>query len=433
MKKERKWKKWIHTQNLRRFPVFTVVVVTFFVKILDDFHDFVSECVSFQRKINNPFWGVIVFPKKSDNFLWTSNKNTHFTEEINEQNSLRSSLSAITLLEQYNYSSTTNQPTTTTTTTNQQQPTNNNQPKPTNNNQPINEQPSNNQRTTNEQPTNNQRTTNEQPTSNQPATNQQPTNNQPTTNQPTTTTTTTGVYPKCDRTQSAFSFVRTQVVDMSLHGDHGSAWRRRERRLRAQWRHEQQSIAMALAAAQHHSAPKSAGPVSHNVLRNQNTAREGTEFYAMSMDSDVVGGGRPPSLEPRPQERVQRHTMEHIVDFVCCAPLVHTLDAPVPQTVEQLPDVLQFFDRLSTVPERVLEVHQIFTENVPMRVVLRDTQLAKQLVEVPTIIYNPLLLLLQALLDWSTSSGLWSRTFQLLVVVELVEVFPVFSQDRIIL
>ena len=69
MKKERKMKKkWIHTQNPRRFPGFTVVVVTFFVKILDDFHDFVSECVSFQREINNPFWGVIVFPKKSDNF-----------------------------------------------------------------------------------------------------------------------------------------------------------------------------------------------------------------------------------------------------------------------------------------------------------------------------------------------------------------------------
>ena len=49
----------------------TVVVVTFFVKILDDFNDFVSECVSFPRKINNPFWEVIVFPKKSDNFHWT--------------------------------------------------------------------------------------------------------------------------------------------------------------------------------------------------------------------------------------------------------------------------------------------------------------------------------------------------------------------------
>ena len=54
-------KNWIQTQNPLRFPRFTVVVVTFFVKILDDFHDFVSECVSFPRKINNPFWEVIVF------------------------------------------------------------------------------------------------------------------------------------------------------------------------------------------------------------------------------------------------------------------------------------------------------------------------------------------------------------------------------------
>ena len=60
-----------HTQNPRRFPGFTVVVVTSFIKILDDFHDFVSECVFFQRKINNPFCGVTVFQKKSDNVHWT--------------------------------------------------------------------------------------------------------------------------------------------------------------------------------------------------------------------------------------------------------------------------------------------------------------------------------------------------------------------------
>ena len=95
-KKRKKWRKmtkkrkknettWIHTQNHRRFPGFTAVVVTFFVKILDDFHDFVSECVSFPRKINNQFWGGIVFPKKSGNFHWTWNKNTHFTDE-NQRN-----------------------------------------------------------------------------------------------------------------------------------------------------------------------------------------------------------------------------------------------------------------------------------------------------------------------------------------------------------
>ena len=81
MKKKKDEKNWIHTQNHRRFPGFTGVVVTFFVKILDDFHDVVSECVSFTRKINNPFWEVSVFPKKSDHFHWTWNKNTHFTDE----------------------------------------------------------------------------------------------------------------------------------------------------------------------------------------------------------------------------------------------------------------------------------------------------------------------------------------------------------------
>ena len=41
-------------QNAKSRFVFTL-------KILYEFHDFVSECVSFQRKINNPFWRVSVF------------------------------------------------------------------------------------------------------------------------------------------------------------------------------------------------------------------------------------------------------------------------------------------------------------------------------------------------------------------------------------
>ena len=71
MKKERKMKKWIHTPNPRRFPGVTVVVVTFFVKILDDFHDFVSECVSFQRKINNPFWVIFIGRESKTHILPT--------------------------------------------------------------------------------------------------------------------------------------------------------------------------------------------------------------------------------------------------------------------------------------------------------------------------------------------------------------------------
>ena len=63
-RKKNEKKNWIQTQNPLRFPGFTVVVVTFFVRILNDFDDFVSECVSFPRKINIPFWGLTVFLKK---------------------------------------------------------------------------------------------------------------------------------------------------------------------------------------------------------------------------------------------------------------------------------------------------------------------------------------------------------------------------------
>ena len=45
-----------------------------------------------------------------------------------------------------------------------------------------------------------------------------------------------------------------------------------------------------------------------------------------------------------------------------------------------------FFGTLATDSEQVIEVPKIFPEDVPMRAVLRDPQLAEQLVEVPTIV-----------------------------------------------
>ena len=196
------------------------------------------------------------------------------------------------------------------------------------------------------------------------------------------------------------------MVDMLLHGEHGAAWRRRQRRLRLWWRHEQQSVAMALSAAAHHSYDKVAAGAKYDGLRAQTTDRAGEaacraprrqrtraagEAVIFELLDEDTARLRPGVLaEPRPQERVQRHTMEHIVDYVCSAPTVQILDALVPQTVEQLQDVLQFFDRLSTVPEPVIEVPKIINEDVPMRAVLRATQLAEQLVEVPTIISFPM-------------------------------------------
>ena len=48
-----------------------------------------------------------------------------------------------------------------------------------------------------------------------------------------------------------------------------AAKRRRERRLRAAWKHEQLSVAMALAAATHHSAPRSECRVPNDAIRGR--------------------------------------------------------------------------------------------------------------------------------------------------------------------
>ena len=120
----------------------------------------------------------------------------------------------------------------------------------------------------------------------------------------------------------------------------GAAQRRRLRRLRAALRHEQQSIAMALASALHHLADKTTR-AQYNAPRRQRNA--GTEYYALSDEDEVPArGSRPPCLgEPRgPQERDQLRAVEQIAVY---APMVQILDALVPQLVEQMPDVLRFF------------------------------------------------------------------------------------------
>ena len=97
------------------------------------------------------------------------------------------------------------------------------------------------------------------------------------------------------------------------------------------------------------------------------------------------GGSRPDRHGGvRPQERVQRHTVEQIVDAV---PGLPTHEAPVPVMVEQLVDVLQFFDALLLVAVQVIDVPKIILEDIPTQTPLCDPQLVEQLVEVPTILY----------------------------------------------
>ena len=104
----------------------------------------------------------------------------------------------------------------------------------------------------------------------------------------------------------------------------GSAWRRRQRRLRAFRRFVLWQSKMEVAAALDHSSGlrqrAARAEATNDAPRSQvtNVAGDpGTEFFAMSEDSDVVGGGLPPSLvDVRRQGPVLQRTVEQIVDPV---------------------------------------------------------------------------------------------------------------------
>ena len=104
-----------------------------------------------------------------------------------------------------------------------------------------------------------------------------------------------------------------------------SARRRRERRLRSWWRHEYQSVAVALSAAVHLSFDRVATEAKYSGLRAQNTDRAEAALNAprrqtsgaarepelFQLFEEELSGARPTTLvEVLPQERVLRHTME---------------------------------------------------------------------------------------------------------------------------
>ena len=186
------------------------------------------------------------------------------------------------------------------------------------------------------------------------------------------------------------------------------------------------------------------GMLRTKLYGDRSPEQPGTRCSSSCLTKTPRGGGPgfSPSLGSKNGSR-GTPCMEHIVDVVCCAPMVQILDAPVPQTVEQLPDVLQFFDTLTTDPEQVIEVPKIFFEDVPTRAVLRDPQLVEKLVEVPTIVsYSWLQLVVEFevlvfhVFPWTVQqrcfplknvllSGLWSRS-----LVFPVEAFKIFDKVK---
>ena len=131
-------------------------------------------------------------------------------------------------------------------------------------------------------------------------------------------------------------------------GGTSSARRRRERRLRS-WA-ERLSVAMALATVTHHSSQVG---TAHDALRSQKIVTS-------------AGGMRPlPLVEGRPQERLQRRTVEQIAYPVPVVPLLFMVE---PQMVEQLVDMLSLPD--FRVAEQVIEVPKIVCPPRAARTVL---------------------------------------------------------------
>ena len=162
--------------------------------------------------------------------------------------------------------------------------------------------------------------------------------------------------------------------------------RRRQRRLRSWWRHEQQSIAPALATALHHSAQRP-------VPKKQEW--EDAEYVAsrgLKTDTRAQGRLRPVRLaQPHVVGRIQRHGGKPIEEHV---PLVQILDALVSQMEDQVADNLNLEDdvldvaRLMDRPisEQVIEVPKFIIEDISTRTSVPETQMVEQLVDVPTVV-----------------------------------------------
>ena len=134
----------------------------------------------------------------------------------------------------------------------------------------------------------------------------------------------------------------------------------------------------------------------------------------------LTQGSRPPCLgEPHgPQERIQQQTMEQLADVV---PMVQILYIPVPQMLEQLPDVLRFFASLLPVPSRLSKCPRSCSM----------TSLSARLCASRS--WRNSWWKCRRLYPTLPCSGLWSSslTFQFLVVEGDTLVFKVFFPDRV--
>ena len=123
--------------------------------------------------------------------------------------------------------------------------------------------------------------------------------------------------------------------------------RRKQRRVRPWWRHERGR-----------GTPPLLGDQAFDVRHEGGGVCPERRFTRPEHSYQSTGGG--PVEDPRSQERVQRHTVDQIVEtFVP----VQVLDDPVPQMVDQLVEVFKLLD--IAVPEQVVDVPKISQDRYP--------------------------------------------------------------------
>ena len=160
----------------------------------------------------------------------------------------------------------------------------------------------------------------------------------------------------------------------------GAARRRRERRLRAYLKYARMSVAMALAEANHHTAPRGQKTARAEATNDTSKGESGPGMRCTSscLTKTPQGCDQVHSWTLDRRSGVPQHTVEH-EDAIC--PFVQILDAPVPQLGEQL---VHFFRSLDTqLPvEQVVDVPKISDDSIQPRIVdcdLRCPQIVEQL------------------------------------------------------
>ena len=142
--------------------------------------------------------------------------------------------------------------------------------------------------------------------------------------------------------------------------ERGAAWRRRQRRLRSWWRHEQQTVAAVLATVTHHSHSNVGG---HRERRPAGTEdwhqhRGGTCRVLRALVGRWQAHGRVAAgFHVGALERHDGIAFE----------LVQALDAPVLQMKEPLPNVLHFF--VTSVAEQAAAIDRLSASTADGRTV----------------------------------------------------------------